>query len=223
MHLKPVGFMTLLSTLSLGLGGCFGMDGGPCGYDQDSFLTQIESKSDVNYILSTMDNKTNPPPSSLMSSFEVPIAELDPNLMDSDYLMTTVQYITSGTCTPSHVLNVEEFTIGKLQLQVDDELYSKAASKVQTVQQCIGNQASKCPNIEHIQYNKNDVDILRSIDTNALKRCSLDAIREHMLQLEELSSNEYLVGCAATKSQDRELPLYFERNNDELIFRGVLF
>lgn len=215
--------MTLLSTLSLGLGGCFGMDGGPCSYDQDSFLTQIESKSDVNYILSTMDNKTNPLPPSLMSSFEVPIAELNPSLLDSDYLMTTVQYITSGTCTPSHVLSVEEFTIGKLQLQVDDGLYSKAASKVQTIQKCIGNQASQCPNIEHIQYSKNDVDILRIINTNTLKGCSLDAIREHMLQLDKLSSNKYLVGCAATKSQDRELPLYFERNNDKLMFRGVLF
>lgn len=77
--------MTLLSNLSLGLGGCFGMDSGSCSYEQDSFLTKIESKSDVNYILSTMDKKTNPPPSSLMSSFEVPIEELDPNLMDSDY------------------------------------------------------------------------------------------------------------------------------------------
>ena len=223
MQPNIAGLITTLSTISLGLGGCFGMDGGPCSYDQDSFLTQIESKSDVNYILSTMDNKTNPPPPSLTSSFEVPIAELDPNLLDSDYLITTVQYITSGTCTPSHVLNVEEFTIGKLQLQVDDGLYSKAASKVQTIQKCIGNQASQCPNIEHIQYSKNDVDILRIINTNTLKGCSLDAIREHMLQLDKLSSNKYLVGCAATKSQDRELPLYFERNNDKLMFRGVLF
>ncbi len=142
MHLKPVGFMTLLGTLSLWLGVCFGMDGGPCSYEQDSFLTQIESKSDVNYILSTMDNRTNPPPSSLMSSFEVPIAELDPNLLDSDYLITTVQYITSGTCTPSHVSSVEKFTIGKLQIQVDDELYFKSASKVQTVQKCIDNHPS---------------------------------------------------------------------------------
>ncbi|NYR10866.1 hypothetical protein [Psychrobacter sp. BI730] len=223
MHFNVADLITILGTLSLGLVGCFGMDGGGCNYDQNSFLTQIESKSNVNYILSTMDNKTNPPPSSSMNSFEVPISELNPNLLDSNYLITTVQYTTSGTCTPSHVISVERFTIGKLRLQADDAFHSKAASKVQEAQECISNNPSRCSGIESFQYYKDDVDKIRSIDANTLKDCSLDAIRENMARLEELSSNQYIVGCAVTKSKDKELPLYFEQNNDTLLFKGVLF
>lgn len=223
MHLNLAGSITILSTLSLGLIGCFGMDGGRCSYDQDSFLTQIESKSDVNYILSTMDNKTNPPPLTFMSSFEVPISELNPNLLDSNYLMTTVQYITSGTCTLSHVISVERFTIGKLRLQADDAFHSKAASKVQEAQECISNNPSRCSGIELSQYSKDEMDTLQSIDADTFKGCSLDAIRENISQLKELSSNQYFVGCAVIKSQDEELPLYFEQSDKGLIFRGVLF
>ena len=217
MHLNLAGSITILSTLSLGLIGCFGMDGGRCSYDQDSFLTQIESKSDVNYILSTMDNKTNPPPLTFMSS------ELNPNLLDSNYLMTTVQYITSGTCAPSHVISVEIFTIGKLRLQADDAFHSKAASKVQEAQKFISNNPSRCSGIELSQYSKDEMDTLQSIDADTLKGCSLDAIRENISQLKELSSNQYFVGCAVIKSQDEELPLYFEQSDEGLIFRGVLF
>lgn len=223
MHLNLAGLITILNTLSLGLVGCFGMDGGQCSYDQDSFLTQIESKSDINYILSTMDSKTNPPPLTFMSSFEVPISELNPDLLDSNYLMTTVQYITSGTCTPSHVISIERFTIGKLRLQADDEFYSKAASKVQEAQKCISNISSQCSGIELSQYSKDEMDTVQNIDADTFKGCSLDAIREYMPQLEELSSNNYLVGCATTKSQDKELSLYFEHSDEALIFRGVLF
>lgn len=223
MQPNIAGFITTLSALSLGLVGCFSMDGGPCSYDQGSFLTKIESKSDVNYTLSTMDNRTTPPPSKFMSYFEVPISELNPNLLDSNYLMTTVQCITSGTCTPSHVISVERFTIGKLRLQADDEFYSKAASKVQEAQKCISNNSSQCSGIELSQYSKDEMDTVQNIEADTFKGCSLDAIREYMPQLEELSLDEYTVGCAVAKIQNEELPLYFEQNNDDLVFRGVLF
>lgn len=212
----------LLSSVSFDL---LAKDGGSCRFSNEVVLVQIKAMNKDQYILSTMTQTSTLDSTENIAErlFTVPAHKIEKNLSKSHYLVATIKHNMSGACPPQQVVHVEKFSLGKLQLQIDEKLYYGGMFRFDEAKNCIESKRSGCKALQLPTYNSTEVKVMYSISAQTLKACSLSAIRKNIDKLENISSQAYILACAFNKKNNMEFILYFEKINGQLAFRGGLF
>lgn len=239
---KVISKLALIITLSSFSVNALAITGGSCSYIKEEILVHIKSTNNTynEYILSTGKNTNGLASLSTETLFNVPMNHVDKNLLAENYLLATVEHITSGTCTPVYVSQVKKFSLGTLQLQIDDKWYYGGGFAFNEVQQCISyegtQESSQCDALQLPQYSDTEIALIQAMNPKTLKGCSLNAVRKNMSKLQALSttkSTNYVLGCFTKTSTENfiestteaniEVPVYFEKGKKKLIFRGIIF
>lgn len=223
--------MVLSITLSSPSFNLLAKEGSACNFAEEMVLVQIKpTRQDGNeYTLSTLGNKypPNTAPSASERLFYASAKLIDASLPKSTYFLATINHATSGACPPQQVVHIEKFTVGTLQLQIDEQFYYGGMFRLLEAQNCLENTGLECKTLSQPEYNAAEIKMMRDISARTLKACSLNAIRINNDKLKTLSSTEYILGCALNKGSNeesnKEEVLYFEMINERLEFRGVLF